>query len=52
MKTTTQALTSLSAVELATMIARGDISSVEAVEAYIERIERVNSALNAVVVKR
>jgi fatty acid amide hydrolase len=34
------------------MIARGDISSVEAVEAHIERIERVNPRLNAVVVKR
>lgn len=45
-------LTSLSATELAAMIARGDVSSVEVVEAHIERIERVNSALNAVVVKR
>jgi Asp-tRNA(Asn)/Glu-tRNA(Gln) amidotransferase A subunit family amidase len=53
METTThETLTSLSAVELASMIARGDISSVEAVEAHIERIERVNPALNAVVVKR
>ncbi len=34
------------------MIARGDISASEAVEAHIERIERVNPALNAVVVKR
>ena len=45
-------LTSLSATELAAMIARGGTSSVEAVEAHIERIERVNPALNAVVVKR
>jgi fatty acid amide hydrolase len=53
MKTTTNGtLTSLSAVELASMIARGDISSAEAVEAHIERIERVNPALNAVIVKR
>ncbi|HJT55983.1 MAG TPA: amidase [Ktedonobacteraceae bacterium] len=53
METTRQkTLTSLSATELAAMIARGDISSVEAVEAHIERIERVNPALNAVVVKR
>ncbi|GAC1351010.1 MAG: amidase [Ktedonobacteraceae bacterium] len=53
MKTTSnETLTSLSAGELAAMIARGDISSVEAVEAHIERIERVNPALNAVVVKR
>lgn len=53
MATTRQeTLTSLSATELAALIARGDISSVEAVEAHIERIERVNPALNAVVVKR
>lgn len=53
MATTRQeTLTSLSATELATLIARGDISSVEAVEAHIERIERVNPGLNAVVVKR
>src|ERR1700694_388997 len=53
MATTRQeTLTSLSATELATMIARGDLSSVEAVEAHIERIERVNPGLNAVVVKR
>jgi fatty acid amide hydrolase len=45
-------LTKLSAVELAKMIAAGDISSLEAVETHIERIERVNPALNAVVVKR
>src|SRR5712692_3863239 len=50
--TAQQTLTSLSAVEMAAMIARGDISSVEAVEAHIERIERVNPALNAVIVKR
>jgi fatty acid amide hydrolase len=47
-----ESLTSLSAVELAAMIARGDISSVDAVEAHIEQIERVNPLLNAVVVKR
>jgi fatty acid amide hydrolase len=53
METTKQTtLTSLSATELAALIARGDISSAEAVEAHIERIERVNPALNAVVVKR
>ncbi len=53
LKTTAQeTLTTLSAVELAALIARGDISSLEAVEAHIERIERVNPALNAVVVKR
>jgi fatty acid amide hydrolase len=50
--TTSETLTSLSAVELAAMIARGDISAAEAVEVHIERIERVNPAINAVVVKR
>jgi fatty acid amide hydrolase len=47
-----QDLTGLPAVELAAMIARGDISSLEVVEAHIERIERVNPRLNAVVVTR
>lgn len=47
-----ETLTKLSAGELAQMIARGDISSLEAVEAHIERMERINPALNAVVVKR
>src|SRR6185312_17480462 len=47
-----EALTQLSATELAAHIARGEISSVEAVEAHIARIEQVNPALNAVVVKR
>ena len=42
----------LSARALAASIARGDISAVEAVEASIARIEAVNPALNAVVVKR
>lgn len=50
--TTTQTLTQLSAVELAARIARGEASAVEAVEAHIARIEQVNPALNAVVVKR
>jgi fatty acid amide hydrolase len=50
--TSNESLTSLTASQLATMIARGEISSVEAVEAYIERIEQVNPRLNAVVVKR
>ncbi|HKV59086.1 MAG TPA: amidase [Ktedonobacteraceae bacterium] len=50
--TANETLTKLSAIELAQMIATGDISSLEAVEAHIERIERVNPALNAVVVKR
>lgn len=42
----------LSATELAGRIARGDISAVEVIEAAIARIERVNPALNAVVVTR
>src|SRR5262245_39657333 len=51
-QTQTADLTTLGAAELATLIAHGEISSSEAVEAHIERIERVNPALNAVVVKR
>lgn len=47
-----EALTHLSATSLAALIARGDISCVETVEAHIARIEQVNSRLNAVVVKR
>lgn len=45
-------LIALSAIEMASAIARGEVSSAEMVEAHIERIERVNPALNAVVVKR
>ena len=45
-------ITALGAGELAALIAGGEISSAEAVEAHIARIERVNPALNAVVVKR
>jgi fatty acid amide hydrolase len=45
-------LTTLCATELAALIASGEISSAEAVEAHIQRIERVNGSLNAVVVKR
>ena len=41
-----------SARELAGLIARGSIAAREAVDAYIARIEQVNGALNAVVVKR
>src|SRR5215469_7847359 len=53
METDTQrALTSRSAAELASMLARGEVSAVEAVEAHIEQIERVNPKLNAVVFKR
>ncbi len=48
---TRRSLTSRSAVELAAMITRGDAPSAEVVEAHIERIEQVNPAVNAVVVK-
>jgi amidase len=47
-----EALTDLSASELATRIARGEVSAVEVVEVHIARIEQVNSKLNAVVAKR
>jgi hypothetical protein len=40
----------LSATELARLITSGTLSSREAVEAHISRIEVVNSRLNAVVV--
>ena len=42
-------LTEAGAAELAALIASGDISSAEAVERHIERIEEVNPKLNAVV---
>lgn len=42
--------TLLPATELAALIARGDASSVEVVEAHIARIEEVNPKINAVVV--
>jgi fatty acid amide hydrolase len=47
-----EALIKMSAGELAAAIARGEVSASEAVEARIARIEQVNGALNAVVVKR
>jgi fatty acid amide hydrolase len=47
-----EALIKMSAGELAAVIARGEVSATEAVEAHIARIEQVNGALNAVVVKR
>ncbi|HEX6309755.1 MAG TPA: amidase family protein [Longimicrobiales bacterium] len=50
--TAREAMTSMPAVELAELIARGDASSAEVVEAHIERIQRVNPILNAVVVER
>ncbi len=45
----TLTLTELGAAELARMIASGTISSAEAVERHIERIEQSHSKLNAVV---
>jgi fatty acid amide hydrolase len=42
----------LGAAALARRIAAREVSAVEAVEAHIARIEKVNTALNAVVVKR
>jgi fatty acid amide hydrolase len=45
-------LTQRSAVELVSMISRREITSLEAVEALIARIEQVNSSLNAVIWKR
>ncbi len=44
-----KALTRLGAVELAQLIAQGQTSSQEVVEAHIARIQQVNPALNAVV---
>jgi fatty acid amide hydrolase len=49
---TRETLIQLTAGELADAIARGEVSAVEAVETHIARIEQVNGALNAVVVKR
>ena len=37
------------AVELAALIRRGDVSAVEVMEAHLERIDAVNPALNAIV---
>src|SRR6266478_9481204 len=42
----------LPASMLAAKIRRGEVSAVAAVEAYIERLEAVNPALNALVVRR
>ncbi|HVZ39579.1 MAG TPA: amidase family protein [Candidatus Kapabacteria bacterium] len=49
---TTEPIAGMPAAQLAERIACGDITAREAVEAHIERIERVNKHLNAVVVKR
>jgi fatty acid amide hydrolase len=45
-------LVRLSAVEMARRIVDGELTSVELVEAHMERIEAVNPRLNAVVIKR
>ena len=45
-------LTQFGAVELARSIAAGDVSAREVVDAHIERIEEVDGALNAVVIRR
>jgi len=45
-------LTRLSAIQLADLIASGDVSAVEVVQAHIERIAQVNPTINAVVVTR
>ena len=45
-------LTQFSAVELASAIRAGDVSAREVVDAHIERIEDVDAALNAVVIRR
>ncbi|MGH2486977.1 MAG: amidase, partial [Ktedonobacterales bacterium] len=50
--TETRATIQLSATALAARITAGYLSAVEAVEAFIARIEQVNPAINAVVVKR
>lgn len=50
--TATAPLTERSALELAAAIRSGEVSAREVVEAHIERIERVNGRINAVVVDR
>src|SRR6476660_5357129 len=45
-------LCELTAADLADKIKRGQVRALDAVEAYIARIEQVNSALNALVVSR
>ncbi len=45
-------LTQFGAVELASAIKAGDVSAREVVDAHVERIEEVDGALNAVVIRR
>ncbi|MBI3677985.1 MAG: amidase [Proteobacteria bacterium] len=52
MENTTSDPCRMSAGALASAIAKGQLSAVEAVEAHIAQIEKVNPKLNAVVVKR
>ncbi|HEX6819751.1 MAG TPA: amidase family protein, partial [Ktedonobacterales bacterium] len=47
-----EAMLRMTAGELAEAVRRGEVSAAEVVEAHIARIEEVNGALNAVVVKR
>lgn len=42
----------LSAIDLTTLLARGDVPAEEAVEAIISRIEAVNPKFNAIIFKR
>jgi len=42
-------ITAMSAGRLATAISRRELTPVEVVDAYIERIEKANPALNAIV---
>jgi fatty acid amide hydrolase len=51
-RSTATRITELSAAELARLIAAGEVSAREAVEAHVARIEAVNPKLNAVVVRR
>ena len=48
----TASLTERSALELAAAIRAGEMTAREVVEAHIERLERVNARINAVVVER
>lgn len=51
-ETAARPLTEQSAVELAAAIRRGETTSREVVDAHIERLERVNPRINAVVIER
>jgi fatty acid amide hydrolase 2 len=51
-ETASPPLTERSAMELAAAIRRGETTSREVVEAHIDRLERVNPTINAVVIER